>query len=207
MAGQYQRAEFLKSVPTLAGSPADSGAEVAFAGRSNAGKSSALNLITGIRALARTSKTPGRTQHLVFFGLDEERRLVDLPGYGYAKVPERLKHQWQHTMEEYLRRRQSLRGLVLVMDIRHPLTDYDRQMLEWVRHAGLAVHILLSKADKLSRGAAAGVLQQVRRELTPHMPEVSVQIFSALKRTGAEEARAVLDRWLGYPAPGEEEAV
>ncbi len=207
MAGHYQRAQFLKSLPTIAGAPADGGAEVAFAGRSNAGKSSALNAITGIRALARTSKTPGRTQHLVFFGLDEDRRLVDLPGYGYAKVPERLKHQWQHTMEQYLRRRQSLQGLVLVMDIRHPLTDYDRQMLEWCLHADLPVHVLLTKADKLSRGAAANTLQQVRRELSPRMPNVSVQVFSGLKRAGVEEARAVLDRWLGFPGPGEEAAV
>jgi GTP-binding protein len=196
MPGRYNRTRFLKSVPNLAGAPADRGFEVAFAGRSNAGKSSAINAITGIGSLARTSKTPGRTQHLVFFEVDGQRRLVDLPGYGYARVAEQIKRQWQRTMEDYLRKRQSLQGLVLVMDIRHPLTEYDQQMLSWCQHAELPVHVLLTKADKLSRGAAAGTLHKVSRSLDQHGLEASIQVFSGLKRTGTDQAEGVLDRWL-----------
>jgi GTP-binding protein len=198
MNGRYNGAQYLKSAPTLRDSPGDEGVEVAFAGRSNAGKSSAINAITGIKSLARTSKTPGRTQQLVFFTLDDERRLVDLPGYGYAKVSEKVKRQWQHHLEDYLRRRSSLQGLILVMDIRHPLTDYDRQMLDWCRHAALPVHVLLTKSDKLKRGAASATLLTVRRELSQLYGGATVQMFSALKRSGIEEAQMVLDRWLGY---------
>lgn len=196
MAGKYNRSYFIKSVPSLADAPADDGAEVAFAGRSNAGKSSAINAITGIGKLARTSKTPGRTQHLVFFGVDDNRRLVDLPGYGYARVSEQIKDQWQRNMEDYLRQRQSLRGLVLLMDIRHPLTAYDQQMLDWCARAELAVHILLTKVDKVKRGAAANTLMQVRNALKVMAGQGSVQTFSALKKLGIEEVEAVLDRWL-----------
>ena len=136
------------SIPDPQQAPPDAGYEVAFAGRSNAGKSSALNALTQRKSLARTSKTPGRTQHLVFFELDGERRLVDLPGYGYAKVPEKVRRHWGLAMETYLSGRESLRGLVLMMDVRHPLTDFDKQMLQWCQHAGMPVHILLTKADK-----------------------------------------------------------
>lgn len=191
----YQRAAFLTSVPKSSLAPTDSGMEVAFAGRSNAGKSSALNAITNQKSLARVSKTPGRTQHLIFFQLDEQRRLVDLPGYGYARVPLKVKQQWHRTMESYLNSRRSLRGLVLLMDIRHPLTEFDRQMLNWCRHCQMPVHILLTKADKLKRGAASNTLLQVKRNLNG-MPNISLQLFSATKKAGVDEARAVLDSWL-----------
>lgn len=195
---RYNIARFDKSVPSPRQAPADSGSEVAFAGRSNAGKSSALNAITCQKALARTSKTPGRTQHLVFFNLDEQRRLVDLPGYGFAKVPDQVKREWGDAMASYLQQRQSLQGLILLMDIRHPLMPYDLQMLEWCVHADMPVHILLTKADKLKRGAAQNILLKIQRELAG-LANVSVQLFSATKGTGLEEVRDVLDTWLDYP--------
>lgn len=183
--------------------PLDEGAEVAFAGRSNAGKSSALNVLTEQKSLARTSKTPGRTQMINYFSLDEERRLVDLPGYGYAKVPEKVKRHWVATLEDYLQQRQCLRGLVMLMDIRHPLTDFDRVMLAWCRQAQMPVHVLLTKADKLKRGAAKTALLTVRRELQNDYPDATIQLFSALKREGVDEAYKVLDHWLGYDDEGE----
>lgn len=187
------------SIPDPRQAPSDTGAEVAFAGRSNAGKSSALNALTQRKSLARTSKTPGRTQHLVFFELDAERRLVDLPGYGYAKVPEKVRRQWGEAMETYFTNRQSLRGLILVMDVRHPLTEFDTQMLQWCQHAGMRVHILLTKADKLKRGPAMSTLLKVQKTLA-QQNNVSVQLFSALKHTGVEQAREVLDAWLALPS-------
>ncbi|HFD79486.1 MAG TPA: YihA family ribosome biogenesis GTP-binding protein [Gammaproteobacteria bacterium] len=194
----FRQASFLTSVPEVRLAPADEGAEVAFAGRSNAGKSSALNAITGQRALARTSKTPGRTRQINFFGLNDRRlRLVDLPGYGYAKVPQAVKERWQRALAEYLQVRRSLRGLVVLSDVRHPLTDHDRQMLEWCADAGLPAHLLLTKADKLKRGPAANTLLKVRRELSQIHPEASVQLFSALKKTGIDEVRAILVEWMG----------
>ena len=195
---RYNIAEFLISVPTPEQAPDDSGREVAFAGRSNAGKSSALNRLTTHKSLARISKTPGRTQHLVFFRLDDERRLVDLPGYGYAKVPDRVKREWAISLERYLQERQSLQGLILLMDVRHPLTDFDQKMLEWCLHSNMPVHILLTKADKLKRGAAQNSLLKVKRDLA-ELQNVSVQLFSSLKGTGLEEAQAVLDNWLDFP--------
>ncbi|MDH3949257.1 MAG: ribosome biogenesis GTP-binding protein YihA/YsxC [Gammaproteobacteria bacterium] len=186
------------SVPEPHQAPPDVGYEVAFAGRSNAGKSSALNALTQRRSLARTSKTPGRTQHLVFFELDGERRLVDLPGYGFAKVPEKIRRQWGLAMENYFSERQSLQGLILLMDVRHPLTDFDKQMLQWCKHVSMPVHILLTKADKLKRGAAMNSLLKVQKALAEHK-NVSVQLFSALKHTGVDQARAVLDSWLSMP--------
>jgi len=191
----FSAISFLTSVPSPTMAPADTGAEVAFAGRSNAGKSSALNAITGRRALARTSKTPGRTQHLVFFALDEHTRLVDLPGYGYAKVPDHVRKKWGQAMADYLQSRQSLQGLVLLMDIRHPLTDFDQQMLDWCQHANMPVHILLTKADKLKRGPAQNALLKLRKTLAEY-PAVSLQLFSALKKQGIEDAQSVLRRWL-----------
>ncbi|HSP57074.1 MAG TPA: ribosome biogenesis GTP-binding protein YihA/YsxC [Halomonas sp.] len=194
----YQTASFLTSAPTLAGCPPDDGAEVAFAGRSNAGKSSAINALTHQRALARISKTPGRTQLINFFTLENasERRLVDLPGYGYAKVPESVKLEWQRHLSDYLQRRNSLRGLVLVMDVRHPLTEFDQTLLGWADHKGMPVHILLTKADKLKSGAAKSALQQVRNRLREWDDLVSMQLFSALKKQGIEEAHARLNQWL-----------
>ncbi len=194
----FRQAEFLTSVPRASLAPPDEGAEVAFAGRSNAGKSSALNAITGQRALARTSKTPGRTQQINFFAVGENMRLVDLPGYGYAKVPQAMKNTWQRNLSEYLHVRRSLRGLILLMDCRHPLTDYDREVLLWCADVGLPVHILLTKADKLKRGAAANTLLAVRKRLPELHSEASVQLFSALKKTGMDEARQVLSGWLKH---------
>lgn len=196
---QYRAAVFDISVAQLDKLPPDEGAEVAFAGRSNAGKSSAINCITGQKALARTSKTPGRTQLINFFRLDESRCLVDLPGYGYAKVPEAIKRRWQQTMEQYLSSRQSLRGLILLMDVRHPLKEIDQQLLSWCWEVGMPVHILLTKADKLKRGAAQNALLQVQRELAAHSPDglSSVQLFSSTKGTGLDEVYKVLDAWLG----------
>lgn len=197
----YQRASFVTGAHNLSQLPPDTGIEVAFAGRSNSGKSSAINRITGQKSLARTSKTPGRTQQINYFALDEQRHLVDLPGYGYAKVSEKVKLHWQHTLEAYLQQRHSLRGLVLMMDIRHPLNDFDRQMILWCRHSNMPLHVLLTKADKLSRGAGGNVLQQVRQVLANEYgverdrPWATVQLFSALKGMGTEEAWGILDAW------------
>lgn len=197
----YRKAVFLTSAERLVQAPGDEGWEVAFAGRSNAGKSSAINTVTGQKALARTSKTPGRTQLINFFSLDDQRRLVDLPGYGFAKAPEAIKRRWQRSMEEYLAGRRSLRGLVLVMDVRHPLTEFDRMMIDWCAHQSLPIHILLTKADKLKRGPAMATLHQVRRSASAFGEQASAQLFSALKRTGIEDLQAVLDTWLGVSEP------
>ncbi len=195
MQNLFSNIHFLSSVPSPTQAPTDTGAEVAFAGRSNAGKSSALNAITERNALARTSKTPGRTQHLVFFALNEDTRLVDLPGYGYAKVPEHVKQKWGRAMTDYLQTRQSLQGLILLMDIRHPLTGFDQKMLNWCQHANMPVHVLLTKADKLKRGPAKSTLLKIT-EILEQYPAVTIQLFSALKKQGVEEARSVLIQWL-----------
>ncbi len=196
MSLNFAHARFLTSVPKASLAPPDAGTEVAFAGRSNAGKSSALNVITRQRALARTSKTPGRTRQINFFALDDRVRLVDLPGYGYAKVPQALKEQWQQQLAEYLETRVSLRGLMLLMDCRHPLTEFDRQMLGWCAVARLPVHVLLTKADKLKRGPANASLLSVRSQLAQFHPQATVQLFSALNKTGVEQAREVITGWL-----------
>lgn len=193
----YQRARFIAAVAKMDQVPPDSGAEVAFAGRSNAGKSSAINTICHQKQLARTSKTPGRTQQLVFFGLDDTCRLVDLPGYGYAKVSEAIKGQWQQLMASYLERRCSLAGVVVVMDIRHPLTAFDRQMLEWGRRMNLEMLLLLTKSDKLKRGAASAVLVRVRKAVAADAARVQVELFSARTRSGIDQVHQVLDQWLG----------
>ncbi len=192
----YHQAKFLVSAAKLSQCPPDAGMEVAFAGRSNAGKSSALNVLCQQKNLARTSKTPGRTQLLNFFAIDELRRLVDLPGYGFAKVSEQIKLQWQKSLAAYLENRQSLRGVILLVDVRHPMKEFDRQMLDWGNQIGLPLHILLTKADKLGRGAGAKSLQQVRNEIKPFGDSVTVQLFSALNRQGIDEAHEVLDGWL-----------
>jgi GTP-binding protein len=192
----FQQTEFLTSANALKQLPPDEGSEVAFAGRSNAGKSSALNTITSQRSLARTSKTPGRTQLINFFSINEMQRLVDLPGYGYAKVPEAVKRHWQQVLADYLRSRRSLRGLVLMMDIRHPLKEFDRQMLDWCHHQQMPVHVLLTKADKLSRGAASKTLQELRKVLKEAYPLGSAQLFSSLDKQGVDEARTLLSEWL-----------
>lgn len=197
---RYRQVQFLTSINKIQQLPPDEGREVAFAGRSNVGKSSALNTLAQQKSLARISKTPGRTQMINFFQLEPGRYLVDLPGYGYAKVPANLRQHWRKLIEHYLSDRSALRGLFLIMDIRHPLTDLDRQMLDWCEHRELPSHILLTKADKLKRGAAMSTLYQVRRFLHQHYPHASVQLFSSLTRTGLGEAYAKLDEWLGYEA-------
>jgi GTP-binding protein len=198
-----RRARFLISAPTLALCPEDTGMEVAFAGRSNAGKSSCINALAQQKQLARASKTPGRTQLINFFALDNVRRLVDLPGYGYARVSHELKEEWQRHLGEYLQGRGSLRGLVLLMDIRHPLTEFDRNMLAWAAQRQLAVHCVLTKADKLNRGPALNALQAVCRELKSLGFGSSVQLFSALKIEGLEALGDKLGEWLHYPPPSE----
>lgn len=202
----YQTAKFMISAPTLAQCPRDDGAEVAFAGRSNAGKSSSINTLTVNSRLARTSKTPGRTQLINFFGLHNgtDQRLVDLPGYGFAKVPEKVKLEWQRHLSEYLLARNSLRGIVLVMDIRHPLTEFDQMMLEWADEVGKPVHILLTKSDKLKRGAAKNELMRVRNALKEWEDLVSVQMFSSLKKDGVDQLRQKIDQWLANPVLLEE---
>ena len=195
----FARAQYRLAAHNRQQLPPDAGLEVAFAGRSNAGKSSALNALCGQNALARVSKTPGRTQQLVYFELPPhaDRQLVDLPGYGYAKVPQDLQRHWQAFLEEWFATRQALCGLVVVMDIRHPLKDYDRQMLGYAVRRGLPAHALLTKADKLGRGAAGNAVQAVRRELSSAFGDsVGVQAFSAQARTGVDELRAVVGGWL-----------
>lgn len=192
----YQQASFLQSATTRKTMPEESGLEIAFAGRSNAGKSSVINRVCSQKSLARTSKTPGRTQLINFFQLQDANFLVDLPGYGYAKVPEAIKLEWQKFIESYLTQRNTLRGMVLVMDIRHPMTDYDQAMLRWAQNRRLPVHVLLNKSDKLTRGAGMNVLLQVRKMLAEN-GVASVQMFSALKKQGLDECWEVLDKWLG----------
>ena len=191
----YHQAKFILSAPDLKSAPVDTGREVAFAGRSNAGKSSALNTLSRQKSLARISKTPGRTQLLNFFNLNDQLRFVDLPGYGYAKVPEKVKRQWHTLIETYLRDRQALYGIILVMDIRHPLTEFDWQMIEWCAYSQKPLHILLTKADKLNYGAAKNTLLEVQRELKDLEAPVSVQMFSSLKRSGVDEIHQLLDSW------------
>ena len=190
----YPQAAFIKSADAPAQFVPDEGAEVAFAGRSNAGKSSAINIIVNRRQFARTSKTPGRTQLINFFALRDGVRIVDLPGYGFAKVSERMRDHWANLMAEYFETRASLRGMFLIVDIRRGLTDFDRQMLAFAESVGLPVHILLTKADKLKRGQAATALHEVRRELGGG---ITIQHFSALSRQGENEARARLEDFLG----------
>ncbi|KTD76634.1 ribosome biogenesis GTP-binding protein YsxC [Legionella waltersii] len=191
----YSKAVFLKSAARVNQLPEDIGYEVAFAGRSNAGKSSALNCLTNNKNLARTSKTPGRTQLINLFTLDEERRLVDLPGYGYAKVAISVKNEWQKHLAHYLEVRESLKGLILLMDIRHPLKDLDQMMIDWALDRGLRVHVLLTKADKLSRSDVKNTVNKVKKlyELTDHL--LSVQSFSSTKKEGLDELMAVLNHW------------
>ena len=195
----FQTVKFLISAQTLQQCPEDSGCEVAFAGRSNAGKSSAINTLTRNKGLARTSKTPGRTQLINHFEIESDKRIVDLPGYGYAKVPKAIKAKWDRNLAEYLQMRRSLVGLILLMDIRHPLQEFDQQMLNWAAQAGLPVHILLTKADKLKRGPATNALlgvEKLLRDMDPGYTLLSAQIFSSLKKTGLPELEQLLSQWL-----------
>lgn len=197
----FNAAVFEQSAPNIRECPAPLGAEVAFAGRSNAGKSSAINTLTRNSKLARTSKTPGRTQLINFFRLSETQRLVDLPGYGYAKVARSMKEEWQRHLSEYLQKRECLRGLVLMMDIRHPMQEFDTTMINWAVEAEMPVHILLTKADKLKRGPAQNTLQAVRAQMRQAEVDdlVSAQCFSSLKNIGVDELKAKLNGWLTPP--------
>jgi len=190
---QYPEARFILSANAPTQFMPDKGAEVAVAGRSNAGKSSAINVIVNRRQFARTSKTPGRTQLINFFELSAGKRLVDLPGYGYAKVAAAVQSHWGELLQQYFESRVSLRGLILVVDVRRELKDFDRQMLAFARSVNLPAHVLLTKADKLKRGQASATLLRVRRELGD---TATVQLFSALDKSGADEARAALDGFL-----------
>ena len=194
----FHKAKYTQSAPSIRECPPEDGIEVAFAGRSNAGKSSAINTLTNNHKLARVSKTPGRTQLINFFELSDTQRLVDLPGYGYAKVSREQKELWQRHLSEYLRERRCLKGLILLMDIRHPLQEFDTTMLNWAMDSNMPVHILLTKADKLSRGHAGSALMAVKKELkSANLSDlVSVQIFSSLKNTGLDDLKAKLQTWL-----------
>lgn len=193
----FPRTEFLTTVARLRDAPGDAVAEVAFVGRSNAGKSSAINTLAGKTRLAYVSKTPGRTQHLNYFSVAPDRYFVDLPGYGFAKVPEDVRKQWDVLLAPYLQSRAQLNGLVMIMDSRRPLTEMDWQMLEWFAPTGRPVHVLLSKSDKLNREEQTKALRKVKADMAELGCPVSVQLFSSLKRTGVAEAASVLRRWLG----------
>ncbi|AOR63177.1 GTP-binding protein [Pectobacterium wasabiae] len=196
---------FIISAPDIRHLETDSGIEVAFAGRSNAGKSSALNTLTNQKNLARTSKTPGRTQLINLFQVADGVRLVDLPGYGYAEVPEQMKIKWQRALGEYLQKRNSLKGLVVLMDIRHPLKDLDQQMIQWAVDVELPVLVLLTKADKLASGARKTQLHMVREAVVPFMGDIQVEAFSSLKKLGVDKLQQKLDNWFNTLQHVEEE--
>ncbi|MDE1892749.1 MAG: YihA family ribosome biogenesis GTP-binding protein [Pseudomonadota bacterium] len=216
MSNPLQGAQFMLAAHRVSQLPVDHGAEVAFAGRSNAGKSSALNALTNHKGLARTSKTPGRTQQMVAFSLPgvaadvqaagSPRRLIDLPGYGYAKVPLEMREHWRLEIDAYLKQRRSLRGLVLIVDIRHPLKEFDRQMLEFCFATQLPCHLLLTKADKLSRGQAATALAALRKQFAAEGLHATVQVFSSSAGTGVEEAREAVMALLRQPREGAHQA-
>nr|WP_232350104.1 ribosome biogenesis GTP-binding protein YihA/YsxC [Gilliamella sp. W8145] len=191
----YAKTHFILSAPDITHLPIDTGVEIAFAGRSNAGKSSALNTLTNQKALARTSKTPGRTQLINLFEVEENCRLVDLPGYGYAQVPEAIKRKWQKSLGEYLQKRESLKGLVVLMDIRHPLKDLDQQMVEWAVSVNIPVMLLLTKADKLASGAQKKQVNMVKEAILPFQGDITVAPFSSPKRVGLEALKQKLDEW------------
>lgn len=206
MSWNYHITHFVTSAPDIRHLPADTGIEVAFAGRSNAGKSSALNTLTNQKGLARTSKTPGRTQLINLFQVVEGLRLVDLPGYGYAEVPEEVKRNWQRALGEYLRMRQCLKGLVVLMDIRHPMKDLDQQMIDWAVTSNIPVLVLLTKADKLASGARKAQLNLVRETAAAFVGDIQVEMFSSLKKIGVDKLRLKLDSWFSETQPAEEEA-
>ena len=189
------KATFTISAPDIRKLPEDSGIEVAFAGRSNAGKSSALNTLTNQKSLARTSKTPGRTQLINVFEIGDNKRLIDLPGYGFAKVPLEMKKKWQKALGEYLEKRESLKGIVILMDIRHPLKDLDMDLIQWAADSDLPVLALLTKCDKLSQGKRSAEVLKVKKALSPLNADIKVQAFSSLKRTGSEQANNVICDW------------
>lgn len=191
----YQKTHFITSAPDIRHLPEDEGIEVAFAGRSNAGKSSALNRLTNQKSLAKTSKTPGRTQLINLFKVEENCHIVDLPGYGFAQVPLELKKKWQKSLGEYLQKRESLKGLVVLMDIRHPMKDLDQQLIYWAIESNLPVQVLLTKADKLKSGARKAQLLNIRDQALEYPGDVSVDLFSSSKGIGVDQLRAKLDTW------------
>ena len=191
----YHKTHFLTSAPNIRAIPEDTGIEIAFAGRSNAGKSTALNALTNQKSLARTSKTPGRTQLINLFEVEPNCKLVDLPGYGYAAVPEKMKIEWQKSLGEYLQKRECLGGLVVLMDIRHPLKDLDQQMIEWAVSADLPVMLLLTKADKLSQSARSKQVKMVREAILPFQGDIQVEAFSTQNKIGIDKLAAKLDSW------------
>ena len=191
------KAHFTISAPDIRKLPQDTGIEVAFAGRSNAGKSSALNTLTNQKSLARTSKTPGRTQLINVFEIAENKRLIDLPGYGFAKVPLEMKKKWQKALGEYLEKRDCLKGLVVLMDIRHPLKDLDLDLIEWAVDSEIPVMALLTKSDKLSQGKRSAEVLKVKKVLKALSDDIKVYAFSSLKRTGVEQANSVVCDWFG----------
>ncbi len=193
----FQQTTFYTTINHLQDLPPPNGVEIAFAGRSNAGKSSAINTLINRNRLAFVSKTPGRTQHINFFKLGNGHFLVDLPGYGYAKVPSEIRQHWEGLLSTYLQTREPLHGMVLIMDIRHPLTLLDRRMLDWFTPTGKPVHVLLTKADKLTRQQAGKTLQNVLVILGETYPQCSVQLFSSASKKGVEEAYKILGNWLG----------
>lgn len=192
----FSTIEFMASVHDPLALPPDVGHEVAFAGRSNAGKSSAINAITRRKRLAFTSKTPGRTQTINFFDCGKQRRLVDLPGYGYAAVPAREQQHWEKLISTYLGKRNSLIGLLIVMDARHPLTPLDRYLMDWFAPTGKPMHLLLTKADKLTRSGALTMLRDTEQTLMPGYPQCTAQLFSSFENIGVENAGRMLARWL-----------
>ncbi len=194
--GLFSGTRFYTTVNDFRNLPQHGGKEVAFAGRSNAGKSSAINALAKHTRLAFASKTPGRTQHINFFSLGDHNFLVDLPGYGYANVPQDVQEHWGRLLSRYLRTREALCGLVLIMDVRHPLTELDQHMLDWFAPSHKPVHVLLTKSDKLSRQQAVLTLNRVKEQLATHYPDCSVQLFSSLKKAGTDEAEAVIGKWL-----------
>ncbi|MCK4870518.1 MAG: YihA family ribosome biogenesis GTP-binding protein [Gammaproteobacteria bacterium] len=198
----YNKATFLLSAVELKQLPADEGSEVAIIGRSNAGKSSAINTITSIKGLARTSKTPGRTQAINVFPIDSHNRLIDLPGYGYTKAPIMVSQRWMDKVNEYLETRACLRGLILVMDIRHPLKEQDQRLIDWCVGCKLPLHIMLTKTDKLKRAKAQNTLQEVKKALEEKKYKISVQLFSSLEHIGIEEIHEQLDSWFNQDTHG-----
>ncbi|WP_026052521.1 ribosome biogenesis GTP-binding protein YihA/YsxC [Gayadomonas joobiniege] len=203
----YHTAKFVTSAPNIQELPEDTGFEVAFAGRSNAGKSSALNTLTGQKNLARTSKTPGRTQLINVFSLDDERRLIDLPGYGFAKVPLAVKEKWQKSLGEYLQKRECLAGLVVLMDIRHPMKDLDQDLIYWAVDSQLPVLVLLTKADKLKQGARSKVLKEIREASLAFCGDVTIELFSSLKGLGIKQLENKLNQWYQADDEGKEPSV
>ncbi|CUX97427.1 ribosome biogenesis GTP-binding protein YihA/YsxC [Candidatus Hoaglandella endobia] len=197
----YHITRFVKNAPNIRHLPIDKGIEIAFAGRSNAGKSSALNTLTNQKTLARTSKIPGRTQLINLFEVQPGIRLVDLPGYGYAEVPEELKHKWQCALGEYLQKRDSLKGLVVLMDIRHPMKDLDQKIIQWAVDVKIPVLVLLTKSDKLASSARIAQLSNVRKAALAFGGDMQIELFSSLKKQGVDKLRQKLDIWFNNKLP------